>query len=40
MPTVRSGRCEPGADVPGYDVTPDGVVSSWSELLAFVDAWR
>lgn len=30
----------PNADVPGYDVTPDGVISSLPELVALVDSWR
>lgn len=30
----------PNADVPGYDVIPDGEVSSLPELLTLVDSWR
>lgn len=30
----------PNADVPAYDVTPDGVVSTLPELVTLVDSWR
>jgi putative hydrolase of the HAD superfamily len=30
----------PNNEVPGHDVTPDGVIGSVPELITLVDAWR